>query len=49
MDKGFVAQVAGIEGNLMFPINAEQAKYAGNTVPLEVHEDLKHDRAGLLR
>jgi len=40
--------VAGIEGNLLYSMNDEQRLYAGNTVPLEVHENLKHDRAGLL-
>jgi len=40
--------VAGIEGNLLYSMNDEQRRYAGNTVPLEVHENLKHDRAGLL-
>ena len=40
--------MAGIEGNLLYSMNDEQRLYAGNTVPLEVHENLKHDRAGLL-
>lgn len=48
VDKGFVAQVAGVEGNLLFEMNEEQRKYARQTVPLEVHEKLRHDRAGLL-
>ena len=48
VDKGFVAQVAGVEGNLLYEMNDEQRRYARQTVPLEVHEELKHDRAGLL-
>ena len=48
VDKGFVAQVAGIEGNLMFEMNEEQREQARKTVLLEVHEELRHDRAGLL-
>ncbi len=48
VDKGFVAQVAGVEGNLLFEMNEEQREHARRTVPLEVHEELRHDRAGLL-
>ena len=48
VDKGFVAQVAGVEGNVLYELNEEQRKYARQTVPLEVHAELKHDRAGLL-
>ena len=48
VDKGFVAQVAGVEGNLLFEMNEEQREYARRTVPLEVHQELRHDRAGLL-
>jgi cyclophilin family peptidyl-prolyl cis-trans isomerase len=49
VDKGFVAQVASVDSGRLFQrMNDEQAEWAGKTVPLEVHPELKHDRAGLL-
>lgn len=48
VDKGFVAQVADVAGGRTQKLNTIQQEYARKTVPLEVHENLKHDKIGIL-
>lgn len=48
VDKGFVAQVADVASGRTQALNGLQRKYASKTVPLEVHQSLKHDAAGIL-
>lgn len=42
MDKGFVAQVANVDGGRQVALNAVQKEEAIKTVPLEVKADVKH-------
>jgi predicted secreted protein len=42
VDKGFVAQVANVDGGRQVPLNAAQKAEAIKTVPLEVKADVKH-------
>lgn len=42
MDKGFVAQVANVDGGRQVALNAGQKEEAVKTVPLEVKADVKH-------
>jgi len=48
VDKGFVAQVADIQNGRQAPMDALQQSWASKTVPLEVHENVKHDKVGIL-
>lgn len=48
VDKGFVAQIADVQNGRQAPMDELQQKWASKTVPLEVHEDVKHDRVGIL-
>lgn len=48
VDKGFVAQVADVASGRTQDLNDFQQKYASKTVPLEVHESVKHDAVGIL-
>ncbi|KAI7844355.1 hypothetical protein COHA_002153 [Chlorella ohadii] len=48
VDKGFVAQVDGVENGRKAPMNALQQEVAQRRVPLEVHDSVRHDRRGIL-
>lgn len=48
VDKGFVAQTAGVIGGRTVPLDAQQTRLASMTVPLEVDPEVKHDRRGIL-
>lgn len=48
VDKGFVAQTAGVIGGRTVALDAQQTRLASATVPLEVDPEVKHDRRGIL-
>lgn len=48
VDKNFVAQTAAVVGGRLQALNTQQQEEAQKTVPLEVREDIKHERRGLL-
>ncbi|GAB4817063.1 hypothetical protein N2152v2_004109 [Parachlorella kessleri] len=48
VDKGFVAQTADVLSGRKAPLNALQKLVAGETVPLEAVDGVKHDKRGIL-
>ncbi|KAL3138622.1 hypothetical protein ABBQ32_006386 [Trebouxia sp. C0010 RCD-2024] len=48
IDKGFVAQTASVVGGRQTPLDIKQQEEAEKTVPLEVQQDIKHNKRGIL-
>lgn len=48
VDKGFVAQTAGVAGGRLAQLDRKQREEDEKSVPLEVQQHVKHDRRGIL-